>query len=70
MRAMQVGGSVLIIVGVWIIIHPPNYSREDTVLKLGNVEASIRQEHPVPAWAGGALAGSGLVLLVLGLIRR
>ena len=70
MRAMQVSGSVLIVLGLWIVIHPPSYSREETVFKLGNIEANLRQEHPVPAWIGGAMAGGGLVLLVLGLIRR
>ena len=70
MRLMQVSGAVLIVVGVWIVIQPPSYWREDSVFKLGNIEATIRQEQPVPPWVGGAVAGSGLVLLVLGLIRR
>jgi hypothetical protein len=70
MRVMQVSGSVLIVVGLWVIIHPPSYSREDTVFKLGNIEATMRAMHPVPAWVGGAVAAGGLVLLVLGLIRR
>jgi hypothetical protein len=70
MRLMQVSGSVLIVIGVWIVLQPPSYSREDSVFKLGNIEATVRREHPLPPWVGGGVAGTGLVLLVLGLIRR
>jgi hypothetical protein len=70
MRAMQIVGGVLIAIGVWIVIHPPTYSREDSVFKVGNIEATMRAQHPVPAWVGGAVLGGGVVLLVLGLIRR
>ena len=70
MRVMQVSGAVLIVIGIWIVIQPPSYSREDSVFKLGNIEATMRREHPVPPWVGGAVGGAGLVLLVLGMIRR
>jgi hypothetical protein len=70
MRAMQVVGAVLIALGVWIVIHPPTYSREESVFKVGNIEATMREQHPVPVWVGGAVLGGGVVLMVLGLIRR
>lgn len=67
MRALQVSGLVLIAVGLWIIIRPPSYSREESVLKFGDVEARMQQQHPVPGWIGGLALGAGLVLIVAGL---
>jgi type II secretory pathway component PulM len=70
MRALVVSGAVLILVGLWIIIHPPSYSREESVLKIGNIEAKMQQKHAVPAWLGGVALGAGLVLVGMGWKRR
>jgi drug/metabolite transporter (DMT)-like permease len=70
MRLLQVTGAILIAAGVLMIIRPLRYSREESVFKLGNIEAKVQQEHAVPAWVGGAALGAGLVLVVVGLKRR
>ena len=67
MRALQVSGVVLIAIGLWIIIRPPSYSREERVFKFGDIEAKMQQERPVPGWAGGVALGAGLVLVLVGL---
>ena len=67
MRALQVSGAALIVIGLWLMIRPPSYSREESVFKVGDIEAKMRQEHPVPGWVGGLALGAGLVLLVVGL---
>ena len=66
MRAIQVSGAVLIVIGVWMVMRPPSYSREESVFKLGDVEAKMQQERQVPGWVGGMALGAGLVLLVVG----
>ena len=66
MRAIQVLGAVLIVIGMWMVIRPPSYSREESVFKLGDVEAKMQQERQVPGWVGGMALGAGLVLLVVG----
>lgn len=66
MRALQVSGVVLIAIGLWIIIRPPAYSREESVFKFGDIEAKMQQQRTVPGWAGGVALGAGLVLLVVG----
>ena len=66
MRALQVSGVVLIAIGLWIIIRPPSYSREESVFKFGDIEAKMRQERSVPGWAGGMALGAGLVLVLAG----
>lgn len=69
MRALQISGLVLIVVGLWIIIRPPTYSRDETVLKLGDIEAKMQQERSVPEWAGGIALGAGLVIVLVGFRR-
>ena len=70
MRALQISGAVLIVIGLWMIIRPPSYSREESVLRLGDIEAKMQQEHPVPGWVGGLALGAGLVLVVVGMTKR
>ena len=70
MRALQISGLVLIAMGLWIFIRPPSYSREESVLKLGDVEAKVQHQQPVPGWVGGLAVGAGLVLVVVGFSRR
>ena len=67
MRALQVSGLVLIAIGLWIIIRPPGYSRDETVLKFGDIEAKVQQQRTVPGWAGGLALGAGIVTVLVGL---
>ena len=62
----SLSGAVLIVIGLWMVIRPPSYSREESVFKLGDVEAKMQQERQVPGWVGGMALGAGLVLLVVG----
>ncbi len=66
MRALQISGLVLIVVGLWIILRPPSYSRDETVLKFGDIEAKMQQQRSVPEWAGGMALGAGCVMVLVG----
>jgi hypothetical protein len=70
MRLLQVTSAILIAAGMFMIIRPPSYSREESVLKFGDIEAKMQRKHTVPAWVGGIALGAGLVLVVVGLKRR
>ena len=70
MRVVQIVGAILIAAGLFMIIRPPSYSREESVFKLGDLEAKVQQQHSVPGWMGGMALGAGLVLVVLGLKTR
>ena len=67
MRALQIPGLVLIVIGLWLIIRPPSYSHDETVLKFGDVEAKMQQQRSIPGWVGGVALGAGVVLVVFGL---
>lgn len=70
MRASLIAGAVLIAAGLFLILRPPHYASEQSVLKLGNLEARMQQERTLPGWVGGAVLGAGIVLLGAGLVRR
>ena len=65
-RTLQISGLVLIVVGLWIINRPPTYSRDERVLKFGDIEAKMQQQRSVPEWAGGIALGAGIVIVLVG----
>ena len=67
MRALQISGLVLIVIGLWLIIRPPSYSHDETVLKFGDVEARMQQQRSIPGWVGGVALGAGVMLVAFGL---
>jgi drug/metabolite transporter (DMT)-like permease len=70
MRYLTILGVMLIAAGLFVILRPPSYSSEQSVLKLGDLEAKVQQQRTVPGWVGGTLLGAGCVLLVFGVRKR
>jgi drug/metabolite transporter (DMT)-like permease len=70
MRYLAILGVLLAAAGLFVILRPPSYSSEQSVFKLGDLEAKVQQQRPVPGWIGGTLLGAGCVLLVLGIRKR
>jgi hypothetical protein len=69
MRVLQVLGAILILGGLFVLIKSPSYSREKSVLKIGQMEAKVSQEQAIPPWVGGAAVVAGVVLMVVGARR-
>jgi drug/metabolite transporter (DMT)-like permease len=70
MRILQIVGALLIAAGLYVLIKAPTYSSEQSVFKVGNVEAKLQREHAIPPWMGGAALAAGFVLVVVGLTKR
>jgi hypothetical protein len=66
MKAMQIVGAVLIAAGLYVLIKSPTFSRQESVLKIGSVEATVDRQHDIPPWAGGAAIAAGIVLIIVG----
>jgi hypothetical protein len=66
MRALQILGAILILGGLFVLIKSPSYSSEKSLLKIGDVEAKVSQEHAIPPWLGGAGVVAGVILIVVG----
>jgi hypothetical protein len=69
MRSLPIVGTVLVLVGVWLIIRPPTLPHQEKAFKLGDFQATFAERRPLPSWVGGAVLGAGLVLVVMGLKR-
>lgn len=70
MKATLIAGLILIGGGIFLIVRPPHYATQQSVLKFGGLTASVRQERALPGWVGGTALGAGLVLLSVGLFKR
>ena len=67
---MLIVGSILGLLGLFIVVRGLSYTREESVFKLGGLEAKVKQERHVPQWLGGVALGAGVVLVVAGLKKR
>lgn len=70
MKASLIAGLVLIAAGIFLILRPPHYASEQSVFKLGDLEAKMQQDRTLPGWVGGVVLGAGIVLLGAGLTKR
>jgi len=70
MRTVQTSGLLLIAIGLWLVIRPPSYSHQESVFKLGELEARVQERRQVPGWTGGVALAAGLVLVVVGSKKR
>ncbi|MBA2458583.1 MAG: hypothetical protein H0V43_06455 [Gemmatimonadales bacterium] len=67
---MVVVGIILLALGGFIVFRGLSYSSDRSVLKVGDLEASVEERRSVPVWAGGLAAAAGLVLIAAGARRR
>ena len=70
MKAALIIGLVLIAAGIFLIVRPPHYASEQSVFKIGNVEARMQQERALPGWVGGTVLGAGVILIGTALLKR
>ena len=66
MRIALIIGALLIAGGLYILIKSPSYSQDKSVLKVGPLEANVKQEHEIPPWLGGVALAAGVVFVVVG----
>jgi hypothetical protein len=70
MRAVLIAGAVLVAAGLFLLIKGGSYTREESVFKLGELEAKVHRQRSIPQWVGGFALGAGAVLVVVGLKRH
>jgi len=69
MKASVVVGLLLIVLGIVALGYRTfSYTSEETLLKLGPVEATAdtRKTVEIPVWAGGLAIAAGAVVIALG----
>jgi hypothetical protein len=67
MRVATIVGVLLIAGGLFILIESPTYSRQESLVKVGGLEAMLQRQHNVPQWMGVAALAVGAALVVVGL---
>lgn len=70
MRGALIAGLVLAAVGAFIVFKGVSYTEDESVFKLGDIEAKMQQKRRLPEWIGGVALGAGLVLVIVGLKKR
>lgn len=68
MKTRQVIGILLVVVGLLsLLMGGISWTREETVLDLGPIEAKTREREtiPIPPIVGGLVLAAGVLLLVL-----
>lgn len=55
-------GVILIAGGIYVAAGQGSYTSQKDVLKVGGLEASVKESHALPPWAGfiAIVAGAGL----------
>jgi hypothetical protein len=64
MKAGLIVGVILLLAGIYVAAGQATYKSDREVLKIGGLEASVKESHMVPQWIGavGIVAGGLLVL--------
>jgi len=52
MRALRISGAILAAAGLFVLIKPPSYSHEESVLKVGDIEAKLQEQRTIPSRVG------------------
>ncbi len=69
MRVLVLVGVLLAAAGGIILARGLSYSSKRTVLEVGELKATVKEEHTIPTWVGGVALGAGVLLLVVAGLR-
>lgn len=62
-----IAGIILIAAGIYVVLGQGSYSRNREVLKIGGLEASIKESRLIPPWTGAIAIAVGGVLVFAGM---
>lgn len=66
MRALMVLGALLALAGGYILVQGFSITTDRDVMKVGPLEATVKEQRRVPPWLGGVGVAAGLVLIIAG----
>jgi hypothetical protein len=70
MRVLVLAGVLLAAAGGFILARGLTYTSKRTVLEVGELKATVKEEHTIPTWVGGVALAGGIVLALAGLRAR
>lgn len=70
MRPLALAGIVLAVIGGFIVFRGMSFGSEHSVMKVGDLQVSTKEQHTVPVWIGGVALVAGVLLVAAGVGRR
>jgi hypothetical protein len=70
MKTLVILGVILIAAGIYVAAGQGSYKTDKNVLKIGGLEASVKETHQVPPWTGAISIVAGGLLVFAGMRRR
>jgi hypothetical protein len=67
MKAGVIVGIILIAAGIYVAAGQASYKTDKEVLKIGGLEASVKESHVVPPWTGAVAIAVGGALVFAGM---
>ena len=67
MKAGVIIGVILIAAGIYVVAGQASYKSDREVLNIGGIQASIKESHLVPPWAGAVAIAAGGLLVFAGM---
>lgn len=70
MRLSLIAGILLVLIGAYVVVRGGSYGETHDVVKVGDIHVTDSDRHPIPPWAGGAIALAGVAVIVAGARKR
>ncbi|HYV51137.1 MAG TPA: hypothetical protein VE910_04480 [Dongiaceae bacterium] len=70
MKLIQIIGILCILAGGYVLIRGFTYTKQESVIEIGDLKAGVKEKKTVPPLVGGLGIVAGLGLIVLGSRRR
>ena len=69
MRLVQIVGILCLLAGGYILIRGFTYTKQESVIEIGDLKAGVKEKKTVPPLVGGLAIVAGVGLIALGARR-
>jgi hypothetical protein len=70
MKALLIAGLVVAALGAVVLVRGLSYPSHRSVMRIGDLQATVQQDRAVPQWAGIAAVAAGALLIGASLRSR
>ncbi len=70
MRPMVIVGVALALAGAFVLFRGFSFTSRESVLKIGDLEATVEEKQTLPPWVGALALVAGTVMVTAGLRRK
>ena len=70
MRPQVIVGILLAVLGAFVLLRGVTYGSSRSVMRVGDLQASVEEQRAIPTWVGGVAVVGGLILVGTGVRRR